>query len=130
VRRDVDHVVTTGRPTVAIALGGGARGIAHVLALEALDEVGVRPVAIAGTSMGAVIGAAYAAGLEARAIRAHFLRVLCATGATSWASCCALESADSPILCFAVGETRCSSIPKSFSIFPGRLICEECLRIS
>src|ERR1700681_4060381 len=77
MRRDADHFVTRGRPTVAIALGGGgARGIAHVLALEALDEMGVRPAAIAGTSMGAVIGATYAAGLEARAIRAHVLRVL------------------------------------------------------
>lgn len=33
-------------------------------------------MAIAGTSMGAVIGAAYAAGIEARAIRTHILRVL------------------------------------------------------
>ncbi len=64
-------------PSVAIALGsGGARGIAHVAALEALDELGIRPVAIAGTSMGAVIGAAYAAGLEAHDIRAHVLKVL------------------------------------------------------
>ncbi len=64
-------------PSVAIALGsGGARGIAHVVALEALDELGIRPVAIAGTSMGAVIGAAYSAGLEARDIRAHVLKVL------------------------------------------------------
>jgi NTE family protein len=46
------------------------------LALEALDEMGVRPIAIAGTSMGAVVGAAYAAGIEARAIRTHILRVL------------------------------------------------------
>lgn len=65
------------RPTVAVALGsGGARGIAHVVALEALDELGIRPTAIAGTSMGAVVGAAYAAGLEARDIRAHVLKVL------------------------------------------------------
>ena len=64
-------------PSVAIALGsGGARGIAHVVALEALDDLGIRPVAIAGTSMGAVIGAAYAAGLEAHDIRTHVLRVL------------------------------------------------------
>jgi len=64
-------------PTVAIALGGGgARGIAHVVALEVLDELGIRPVAIAGTSMGAVIGTAYAAGLEAKAIRTHILRLL------------------------------------------------------
>jgi len=77
VRSEVGHIVAIRRPSVAIALGGGgARGIAHVIALEALDEMGIRPVAIAGTSMGAVIGAAYGAGLEARAIRAHVLRVL------------------------------------------------------
>jgi NTE family protein len=65
------------RPRVAIALGGGgARGIAHVLALEALDEMGISPVAIAGTSMGAIIGGAYAAGIAGRGIRNHILRVL------------------------------------------------------
>ncbi len=64
-------------PSVAVALGsGGARGISHVVALEALDELGIRPVAIAGTSMGAVIGAAYASGLDAHRIRTHVLRVL------------------------------------------------------
>ncbi len=74
---DGEHGVPFHRPMIAIALGGGgARGIAHVLALEALDELGIRPAAIAGTSMGAVIGAAYAAGLEARGIRGHVLRVL------------------------------------------------------
>jgi NTE family protein len=72
-----DQVPYVRQPRVAIALGGGgARGIAHVLALEALDEMGIRPVAIAGTSMGAVVGAAYAAGIEGRAIRTHILRVL------------------------------------------------------
>jgi NTE family protein len=55
---------------VAIALGGGgARGIAHIAMLEALDELGVVPVAIAGTSMGALFGALYAAGHSAREIR-------------------------------------------------------------
>jgi NTE family protein len=58
-------------PTIAIALGGGgARGLAHVLALEALDELGVTPVAISGTSIGAILGAAYAAGMKALDIRA------------------------------------------------------------
>jgi NTE family protein len=38
--------------------------------------MGIRPVAIAGTSMGAGVGAAYAAGIEGRAIRTHILRVL------------------------------------------------------
>ena len=39
-------------PTIAIALGaGGARGIAHIHALKALDELGIKPVAISGTSI-------------------------------------------------------------------------------
>ena len=72
-----DRVANVRGPRVAIALGGGgARGIAHVLALEALDEMGIRPAAIAGTSMGAVVAAAYAAGIPGRAIRTHILRVL------------------------------------------------------
>lgn len=58
----------------AIALGGGgARGIAHIAVLEVLDEMGVRPTAIAGTSIGAMIGAAYAAGLSGREIRRHVI---------------------------------------------------------
>jgi NTE family protein len=77
VKADRDYLPGARRPSFAIALGGGgARGIAHVVVLETLDELGIRPVAIAGTSMGAVIGAAYAAGLEARNIRGHVLRVL------------------------------------------------------
>ena len=44
--------------------GGSARGLAHVLMLEAFDELGVKPCVIVGTSMGAICGAAYAAGLS------------------------------------------------------------------
>jgi NTE family protein len=56
--------------TVAIVLGGGgARALGHVPVLEALDEMGVRPVAIAGVSFGAVLAGAYAAGMSGRAIR-------------------------------------------------------------
>jgi NTE family protein len=58
--------------TVALALGGGgARGLAHIIVLEALDEMGVRPTALAGTSIGALIGAAYAAGMSGRDIRRY-----------------------------------------------------------
>jgi len=61
-------------PRVALALGGGAaRGIGHIPVLEALDELGVTPVAIAGTSIGAILGACYAAGLTGREIREHCL---------------------------------------------------------
>lgn len=64
-------------PTVAVALGGGgARGIAHIAVLEALDEFGVKPVALAGTSIGAIIGAVYAAGIDAHELRAHTLAVM------------------------------------------------------
>ena len=65
-----------GRPgtSVALALGGGsARGLAHVVALEAFDELGVKPVLIAGTSMGAICGAAYAAGLSGAEVREQFI---------------------------------------------------------
>jgi NTE family protein len=65
---------TVSEPIVAIALGsGGARGFAHIAVLEALDELGVAPAAIAGTSIGAMIGAAYAAGMSGRDIRAYTL---------------------------------------------------------
>jgi NTE family protein len=58
---------------IALALGGGsARGLAHVLMLEAFDDLGVKPVVIAGTSMGAICGAAYAAGLSGAEMRAQF----------------------------------------------------------
>ena len=61
-------------PTFALALGGGgARGLAHICVLEAFDELGVRPAAIAGTSIGAIIGAAYAAGMPGASLRQHVL---------------------------------------------------------
>lgn len=44
--------------------GGGARGIIHVGVLKAFDDAGFKPVCISGTSMGAVIGALYAAGVS------------------------------------------------------------------
>lgn len=56
--------------------GGGARGLAHIPVIEALDEMGIRPVAIAGSSIGAAIGAAYAAGMSGKDIRRHALALL------------------------------------------------------
>ncbi|MGE4489295.1 MAG: patatin-like phospholipase family protein [Kiritimatiellales bacterium] len=55
---------------IGLALGGGgARGLAHIHVLEVLDELGVRPHRIAGTSIGALLGALYASGLSGREIR-------------------------------------------------------------
>ena len=60
----------------ALALGsGGARSLAHIAVIEALDDMGVKPAAIAGTSIGALIGAAYAAGMSGRDIRHHALAI-------------------------------------------------------
>jgi NTE family protein len=61
-----------GEPRIGLALGGGgAKGLAHILMLETLDELGIRPHRIAGTSIGAIIGALYAAGLSGKEIRAQ-----------------------------------------------------------
>jgi NTE family protein len=60
--------------TFGLALGGGgARGIAHISVLEAIDDLKLRPAAIAGTSIGALIGAAYAAGMTGKEIRRHVI---------------------------------------------------------
>ncbi|TVR75689.1 MAG: hypothetical protein EA408_00020, partial [Marinilabiliales bacterium] len=51
------------RPTVAVVLsGGGAKGIAHIGVLQALEENGIPVDYIAGTSIGAIVGGLYAAG--------------------------------------------------------------------
>ena len=51
------------RPRVGLALGSGsARGWAHVGVIRALERSGIRPDLVCGTSIGALVGAAYAAG--------------------------------------------------------------------
>ena len=50
---------------IGLALGGGgARGLCHIAFLKALDEMGLKPSVIAGTSIGAIVGAFYAAGVS------------------------------------------------------------------
>jgi len=64
-------------PRIGLALGGGgARGFAHIHAIEALDELGVVPSAIAGSSIGAIMGAGMAAGMSGAEIRAFSLATL------------------------------------------------------
>lgn len=54
------------RPLIALALGsGGARGFAHVGVIKALEEAGVVPDIVTGSSSGAVVAALYASGLRA-----------------------------------------------------------------
>lgn len=55
------------RPRIGVALGGGfARGLAHVGVLKVLEEANIPVDFIAGTSVGSVIGAAYASGMSAK----------------------------------------------------------------
>jgi NTE family protein len=50
---------------VGLALSGGAvRGLAHIGVIKALEEEGIRPAAVTGTSVGSIIGAALAAGMR------------------------------------------------------------------
>ena len=50
-------------PEYGIVLsGGGARGLAHIGVLAALEEHGISPALISGSSMGSIVGAFYAAG--------------------------------------------------------------------
>ncbi|MEO9337348.1 patatin-like phospholipase family protein [Mesorhizobium sp. SB112] len=64
-------------PTFGVAFGGGgARGLAHIHIIETLDELGIRPVAIAGSSIGAIMGAGMAAGMKGTEIREYASSVL------------------------------------------------------
>src|SRR6185437_11345235 len=59
--------------TALVLGGGGLKGFVHIGVIRALEERGIRPSVIAGTSIGALIGAAYAGGMsvsemEARAV--------------------------------------------------------------
>lgn len=59
------HASEAPRPKIGLVLSGGAaRGLAHIGVLKALEEQGIRIDAIAGTSMGAVVGGLYASGYK------------------------------------------------------------------
>jgi NTE family protein len=65
-------------PTFAVAFGGGgARGLAHIHVVETLNELGIRPVAIAGSSIGAIMGAAMASGMTGVDIGEYARSILC-----------------------------------------------------
>ena len=58
------------RPIVALVLGsGGARGYAHIGVLEVLEELGVQPDLIVGTSAGSIVGSIYASGKTSQQLR-------------------------------------------------------------
>src|SRR6201991_5369571 len=67
-------VVPENRPRIGQALGGGgARGIAHIAVLRKLEQLPIPVDCIAGTSMGALVGALYASGMSVDEIQAFVL---------------------------------------------------------
>lgn len=74
---DLETAEQKGEPTFAVAFGGGgARGVSHIQIIEALDELGIRPVAISGSSIGAIMGAGMASGMTGREIRDYTLETV------------------------------------------------------
>ena len=70
------------RPRIGLVLsGGGARGLAHVGVLKVLERERIPVDAIAGTSMGAIIGGLYASGMSAAAL---YWYVIVAVYAVLW----------------------------------------------
>ena len=56
-------------PKIGLALGGGgARGLCHIEFCKALDEMGLKPSVISGTSIGSIVGGFYAAGMSGKAL--------------------------------------------------------------
>jgi NTE family protein len=69
----LEYAGASQRPVALVLSGGGARGLAQIGVLKALDEAGIRPDLIVATSMGAIIGSLYAAGYSPDTI-AQFAR--------------------------------------------------------
>jgi predicted acylesterase/phospholipase RssA/CRP-like cAMP-binding protein len=62
----------SGRAVTLVLGGGGARGYAHIGVIRAMEELGIPIDMVAGTSMGAIVGAVVARGRDARRIEAGF----------------------------------------------------------
>lgn len=74
-----DHDAEPARPVqlpsrVALVLGGGGlKGFAHIGVIRALEERGIRPALVAGTSIGSLIAASYASGMSVHEMSEHAL---------------------------------------------------------
>ncbi len=72
-------------PRIGLALGGGAaRGFAHIGAIQVLEEAGIRPDLVVGTSAGSLVAALYASGQSGQALAATAL-TLDEGAITDWA---------------------------------------------
>jgi NTE family protein len=72
-------------PRIGLALGGGAaRGFAHIGVIQVLEEAGIRPDLVVGTSAGSLVAALYASGLSGAAL-ATLARQMDEGALTDWA---------------------------------------------
>jgi NTE family protein len=86
---------TTRPPAIGLALGGGfARGIAHIGVIKVLEEEGIPIRMVAGTSVGALIGAAYCSGLTIKELEELAHKVRFTTFARWTLSRCGFASSD------------------------------------
>lgn len=70
------RIVEPARPRLILALsGGGSRGAAHIGVLKVLDEAGIRPDGIAGSSIGSLVGTLYSGGFTPDEITARLAKV-------------------------------------------------------
>ena len=72
---------------IGLALGGGgAKGLAHIQMLQVLDELNLRPHRIAGTSIGAIMGALYASGMSGQEIQQLIDRLTVSKDESWWSA--------------------------------------------
>jgi NTE family protein len=75
-RRPTFDPARVGRPGIALVLGGGGpRGFAHVGVIKVLEEAGIKPDLIVGASVGAMVGALYAGGMNAAQLEREALEL-------------------------------------------------------
>lgn len=106
---------TASRPRIGLALGGGgAKGAAHIGVLEVLDELRVPVDCVAGTSMGALVGGTFAAGMPPAEIERKVLAI-------NWARTVGSEGRrdQMPISRKMAGNTYTNSL--EFGIQDGRI---------
>lgn len=114
-----DGPLRRSRPTIGVALGGGAaRGWAHIGVLRTLEAAGYSPDIVAGTSIGAVVGGCYAAGrldaIEEFAIGLSRRRVFRLMDFNFGGSGLITGTRLSELLERQFGDTTTESLPKKF----------------
>lgn len=75
VRQHADATSNTNQSVALVLGGGGLRGFAHIGVLRALEEHGIKPDIVVGTSAGALVGAAYASGATVEQLEAAAMNI-------------------------------------------------------